>query len=172
ASEYLATIHELASGKPPACDLAQERAVIATLLEAIRAGVVASAHDCSDGGLAVAIAECVMANPESMMGADVDLSEWDSLPLRAVLFGEAQGRIVLSTGEADRVMQIAEGNGVAARRIGKVTTYADGLTIGAQGKIVKQGTEQLAEAYHKAIPRIMDAAPQSAAIEENDGVKV
>ena len=166
ASEYLAAIHTVTGGPPPACDLAGERAVIDTLLEAIRAGVVASAHDCSDGGLAVAIAECVMANPDGMVGADIDLTDWDTLPLRAVLFGEAQGRIIVSSGEPERILQIAAANGVPARKIGTVTPLAAGLTIRTHGKSVSAGTEMLAEAYHTAIPRIMNTTPQSVATDD------
>lgn len=171
-SEYLASVHGITGGKPPACDLQAERALINTLLQAIRAGVVASAHDCSDGGLAIAIAECVMADAKHMLGADVDLAAWDSLPLRAVLFGEAQGRVVISSGEAERVFQIAASNGVPARRIGTVMALANGLKIRARGHVVELGTEQLAEAYHTAIPRIMNAAPQSAALDDTQGVMV
>jgi len=171
-SEYLATIHGAIGGAPPACDLDHERDLIATLLEAIRAGIVTSAHDCSDGGLAIAVAECIMSDSGQMLGADIDLGAWDSLPLRAVLFGEAQGRVVVSSGEADRVLEIAARNGIPARVIGTVTEMAAGLTIRAGGKVLKIGTEQAAVAYHQAIPRIMDAAPQSAAIEETEGVKV
>ncbi|HKH93495.1 MAG TPA: phosphoribosylformylglycinamidine synthase subunit PurL, partial [Gemmatimonadaceae bacterium] len=55
-SEYLARVHDVVAGRPPRCDLARERAVIATLLDAIRSGAVRSAHDCAEGGLAVALA--------------------------------------------------------------------------------------------------------------------
>jgi phosphoribosylformylglycinamidine synthase len=169
-SEYLASVHGVTGGAPPACDLASERAVINTLLEAIHAGVIASAHDCSDGGLAIAMAECIMSDPDRMVGAEVDLTAWDSLPLRAVLFGEAQGRIIVSSGEADRVLQIAASNSVPARKIGTVVSLAKGLTIRVRKQVIQMGTEQLGEAYHTAISRIMDAAPQSAAIEETEGV--
>src|SRR5665213_1940110 len=165
-SEYLATVHGVTGGAPPGCDIVRERAVIDTLLEAIRAGVVASAHDCSDGGLAVAIAECVMANPDGMVGADIDLTDWDTLPLRAVLFGEAQGRIIVSSGEPERILQIAAANGVPARKIGTVTPLAAGLMIRTHGKSVSAGTEMLAEAYHTAIPRIMNTTPQSVATDD------
>ena len=171
-SEYLATIHGAIGGQPPACDLEGERNLITALTEAIRAGVIASAHDCSDGGLAIAVAECIMADRSSMLGADIDVGAWDSLPLRAVLFGEAQGRIVVSSGAPDRVLDIAGRNGVPARVIGTVTEPSEGLTIRTGGKVLKIGTERAAAAYHEAIPRIMDAAPQSAAIEETEGVKV
>lgn len=165
-SEYLATIHGVTGGAPPACDLARERAVINTLLESIRAGVIASAHDCSDGGLAVAIAECVMANPDCIAGADVDLTTWDALPLRAVLFGEAQGRVIVSSGDAERVLQIAAANGVPARKLGTVSASADGVAMRARGTTLQIGTEVLAEAYHNAIARIMETAPNGAAIDD------
>ena len=90
-SEYLSRIHGVTAGAPPRCDLAAERALIDALLEAIRAGVVSSAHDCSDGGLATALAECAMANRERTLSATVDLTSWSALPARALLFGEAQG---------------------------------------------------------------------------------
>ncbi|HEY8311087.1 MAG TPA: AIR synthase-related protein, partial [Gemmatimonadaceae bacterium] len=166
-SEYLATIHGVTGGRPPACDLARERAAIDALLECVRDGIVASAHDCSDGGLAVALAECVMANPELAVGADVDVSAWDALPIRAVLFGETQARVIISTGEPDRILEIAAAHSVPARRIGTVTALADGLRIRIGEKILSIGTEYIAEAYHTAIPRIMDTSAQSAATDES-----
>jgi phosphoribosylformylglycinamidine synthase len=169
-SEYLARIHGVTAGRPPACDLAGENALIHTLLDAIAAGLVSSAHDCSDGGLGIALAECLMADPNVMLGADVDLSAWDSLPLRAVLFGEAQGRVVVSTGAPEGILEIAARRSVPARRIGSVRPLADGLVIRTGNALLKTGTEVLAEAYHTAIPRIMDAAPQAAAAHAIEGV--
>lgn len=171
-SEYLATVHGVTGGAPPACDLVGERSLIDSLLVSISAGVVSSAHDCSDGGLAVALAECTMSDRNAMLGADIDLAAWDSLALRAVLFGEAQGRIIVSSAEPERVFEIAGRYSVPARRIGKVAPFAEGLTIRAQRQVIQIGTEQLAEAYHTAIPRIMDAAPQAAAAAETEGVVV
>jgi hydrogenase maturation factor HypE len=78
---------------------------------------------------------------------------------------------VVLSGAPDRVLDIAAQNGVPARVIGTVTEQSEGLTIRTGGKVLKIGTEQAAAAYHEAIPRIMDAAPQSAAIEETEGVK-
>ena len=111
-SEYLARIHTIVAGAPPRCDLSAERAVIDGLLAAVRAGAIRSAHDVSDGGLAVAIAECCIGNAECLVGADVDLSAWSALPLRALLFGEGQGRIVVSTANAPVVLAIAREHGV------------------------------------------------------------
>src|SRR6185436_1746192 len=96
-SEYLATVHGAVIGQPPQCDPAGEKLVIDALLEAIRAGAVSSAHDCSDGGMAVALAECCIANRESATGAEIDLSGYGTFPDRAILFGETQGRIIVSS---------------------------------------------------------------------------
>jgi phosphoribosylformylglycinamidine synthase len=78
-------------------DLVAERSLVDALLDAFAAGLVRSAHDCSDGGLAVALAECCIMNRELERGATVDLSSWSNLPERSVLFGEAQGRVVVTT---------------------------------------------------------------------------
>ena len=112
ASEYLATIHGAVVGPPPRCDVKVERRVIDVLLDAIRTGAVRSAHDCSDGGLAVALAECCIANLEGQTGAEIDLSSWADVPDRAVLFGESQGRIVLSSPSPARILAIATTAGV------------------------------------------------------------
>ena len=168
-SEYLASIHGATAGWPPRCDVALERATISSLLEAIRGGLVSSAHDCSDGGLGVALAECVMADERSQLGADIDLSHWDALPARAVLFGEAQARIVISTGDPDGVIALATRNGVAARRIGTVTDPAHGLSIRIRNKSLNVGTDRLADAYHMAIARIMESSAQDIVLEGNEG---
>jgi phosphoribosylformylglycinamidine synthase II len=177
-SEYLSWIHGVVAGAPPRCDLDVEHKTIEAVLEAIQRRLVSSAHDCSDGGLAVALAECVMgggtdssdAERDRMLGADVDLSAWASLPLRAVLFGEAQGRIILSTTNASAVIALAQRHGVVARQIGTVRSVANGVSIRCLGTLLRCSTERLAEAYHGAIPAIMDAAAQTIAAEQIDGV--
>ncbi len=160
-TEYLARIHGVVAGAPPRCDLTQERAVIETLLEAIESGIIRSAHDCSDGGLAVALAECCIGDPEALIGAEVDLSVWAALPLRALLFGEAQGRIVVSTRNAASVIARAGAHGVAAHRIGVVRTASNSLSITAGTRTVTAPLHRLSTAYHEAIPSAMStvAAP-------------
>jgi phosphoribosylformylglycinamidine synthase II len=97
-SEYLATLHGRLAGPLARLDLDRERAVQAACLAAIEAGCVRSAHDCAEGGLAVALAECCITGPQAL-GADV------ALPLAGrvdeVLFGEAPSRIVLSVAPED-----------------------------------------------------------------------
>ena len=79
-----------------------ERGVIDALLDAIRSGAVRSAHDCAEGGLAVALAECVMMDRAQPTSARVDLTHWRTLSPRALLFGEAQARFAALAGTQAR----------------------------------------------------------------------
>jgi phosphoribosylformylglycinamidine synthase subunit PurL len=165
-SEYLARVHGVVAGTPPHCDLEREKATIDALLDAIRAGAVRSAHDCSEGGLAVALAECCIADRDGTIGAEIELSEWSSLPLRALLFGEAQARIVLSTADSPTVLKMARTHGVPARVIGKVRAREDGLVIHIGDRVVSAPLDVLAHAYHDAIPDIMNASIAEVAVLE------
>jgi phosphoribosylformylglycinamidine synthase len=158
-SEYLAHIHHLVVGRPPACDVDAERALIDALLAAVGAGLVRSAHDLSDGGLAVALAECCIADREHLMGADIDLAPWGSLPITALLFGEGQGRIVVSTTDAAAVIRTAREHGVPAREIGTTRPRSADLTISRGPVHVRAAVSRLAEVYYGAIPRIMVGSP-------------
>jgi len=95
-SEYLAVLHGQARGALPWIDLDLERRLIRAVLTAAREGLLRSAHDVDEGGLAVALAECcITAETGAALGARVEL---ESVGLRpdALLFGESHGRIVLS----------------------------------------------------------------------------
>ena len=116
-------------------------------------------------GPAVALAECAMADRQRTFGADVDLSEWSALPLRALLFGEAQGRVVISTADAAAVLAIAERHGVPARRIGTVTEHDTGLSVRVGDRRILAPIGELAAAYHEAIPTIMNRPAQVSAVE-------
>jgi phosphoribosylformylglycinamidine synthase len=90
-------------------------------LKVIREGVVQSAHDCSDGGLSVALAECCVSAPDTRRGAVVKLSP-DASRLDALLFGESQSRVVLSV-KPEKVAQVlnrAWDSGIPAMKIGTV----------------------------------------------------
>ena len=159
ASEYLSWIHGIVAGAPPACDLVRERALVETLHESINAGLLHSAHDCSEGGFAVAIAECCMANPLSQYGALVDLAPWKALSPRALLFGEAQGRAIVSTSDAEAVLAVAKKHGVPAHRIGTVKPATEGLVIVGNRHSLRAPLLDLSTAYHDAIPLAMQRAP-------------
>jgi phosphoribosylformylglycinamidine synthase len=161
ASEYLARIHNTVGGAPPAVDLDAERSLIDALLEGIRGGVVRSAHDCADGGLAVALAECCIMDREAQRGATINLEHWRELPDRALLYGEAQGRAIVSTDMPDTVLGIAKSHGVPARIIGRVGALGAPLHITTAGAELIAPLARLDEAYHEAIPRLMAAAALS-----------
>jgi phosphoribosylformylglycinamidine synthase subunit PurL len=158
ASEYLYRIHGVVAGAPPECDLTVEQRLIDALLVSIRSGCVRSAHDCSDGGLAVALAECLVIHRDPSMGAEVDLSAWSGLPLRALLFGEAQGRVILSTPRPLELLAIAESFGVPARAIGHVRAGSASLEIVVGARRIVAPVSRLAKAYHEAIPDLMSQA--------------
>jgi phosphoribosylformylglycinamidine synthase len=132
-SEYLKVVHDLEAGAPPAIDLEQEKRNQEFLLEAINAGLVRSAHDLSEGGLAVALAESAFHGARRL-GCDVDLDG----PLRAdaLLFGETQSRIVVTCRRANagRLLELAAARGVPAKAIGR--TGAADITIRLSGREV------------------------------------
>jgi phosphoribosylformylglycinamidine synthase len=128
-TEYLARVHDVVTGRPPALDLECEKRVQAVCLRAIREGWAASAHDCSDGGLAVALAECCI---QGDVGAQIALPpEALDIRLDAVLFGESPSRIVLSASapNAERIRALAGREGVASYTLG--TVGGDDLIIAA-----------------------------------------
>ncbi len=153
-SEYLATVHGQTTGDAPHLDLAEEREVQAAMLALIRSGIVQHAHDLSDGGLAVALAESATGGA---IGASIDLGDLTTR-LDATLFGEAQSRITFSTTEddAERVQQLLKDHGgVRAHRIG--TAGGTVLRIAAGGAaVIDEDVQALAEIYETAIPSRMN----------------
>jgi len=97
-TEFLKVIHNLTKGEPPVLDLNYEKRVQQACLKLIKSGIVKSAHDCSEGGLAVALAECCMTSGNNLrLGAEIEIQ--DNLRVDALLFGETQSRIILSLEE-------------------------------------------------------------------------
>ncbi len=159
-SEYLYALHGVVAGAPPEVDLLGERRLQQAVLAMIQAGLVQSAHDCADGGLACTLAESCLGDGVSSHGLDVKLDD----PLRpvAVLFGEAQGRVIISCApdHVDDVLAKARDHGVPAQRIGTVGPAGSDLRIEATGATIHADATAMADAYFGAIPRIMDA-PQT-----------
>src|SRR5690606_22127800 len=129
-SEYLYVTADLVAGAPPRVDLEAERALQQAVLRMIHETVLRSAHDCSEGGLACALAESALgSNGEAPLGVDVELDD-ELRPVEA-LCSEAQGRIVVSCApeHTDEVLRIAGLYDVPARRIGSVTAAQAGFRI-------------------------------------------
>ena len=165
-SEYLATLHNTVAGTPPRCDLEREKKAIDALLEAIGSGFVSSAHDLSDGGFAVALAECCIARRDRQTGADVDVSAVASVTSCAMFFGESQARYILSTPAPESVEKIMKSAGVPVYRIGRVTDAAKGLKVRYGSDVIDVDIASMSNAWHDAIPRIM-TAPATAAEEDS-----
>jgi len=119
-SEYLKVVHGLVRGKPPEIDLKLERAVQRCCLKAIEKGMIRSAHDISEGGLAVALAECCIGGPGEPAGVKIKLKE--KMRADALLFGEAPSRIIVSLKKRHLggLRQMAAREGVPVEVIGEV----------------------------------------------------
>ena len=105
-SALLQVEHGRKEGTPPPCDLAKEKTLHDALLGLIETDVVKSAHDCAEGGLAVAAAECAISELTArqtprLTGAEIDLSDVKSERVDALLYGEAHGRVIITTSEAE-----------------------------------------------------------------------
>ena len=155
-SEYLSWLHGKTEGDAPHFELSEEFAVQQALLSMIDAGLVKSAHDVSDGGLAVCLAESVIFSDG--LGVSATLPD-AGIRLDALLFGEAQSRIVFTIDQADleKAKQAIAVQEVAIHKLGEVTT--DGLEITRDGeRIISLTAEALKEPYETAIPAMMQGA--------------
>jgi phosphoribosylformylglycinamidine synthase len=88
-------------------------------------------------------------------GAEVDLSPWALLPRRALFYGEAHGRVLVSTDAPDRVLSVAEARDVPARVIGRVRPAGDGFVVRVGATAGPRTSPGSPDAYHEAIPALM-----------------
>jgi phosphoribosylformylglycinamidine synthase len=137
-SEYLKLVDGSVRGMPPVLDLDAERALHALLVDLAEDRLVRSAHDCSDGGLAVTLAECCFDTDG--IGADVSVervavAKADAINLAAALFGESASRVVVSAAPeaVSEVVKKAADAGVPARIIGR--TGGRSLCIAVGGSV-------------------------------------
>jgi len=153
-SHFLKIIHRVKAGCPPRLDFARERAVQHALRELIRGGYIRSAHDCSEGGLAVTLAESCF-NPKGSLGAEIDLGAAGSQRLDYLLFNESQSRVVISIvpQNVDTVMQLLKDRGVPAHRLGRVAR--DALAIATSGETVRWPIRELYDDWFNAISDIV-----------------
>jgi phosphoribosylformylglycinamidine synthase subunit PurL len=180
-SAYLQVIHGKKTGSPPRCDLETAKILHTTLIGLIQSGLVKSAHDCSDGGLAVALAESCISqliarDTPRLIGVMVDLTNvaqasrlpgegenaqggsrdgCATLRLDALLFGETQSRVVISCKPLDavKVVERAKLMGVPAMQIGKVG--GDKLTMKTASSEFSAPLTELHDAWWNSIDRAM-----------------
>lgn len=157
-SEYLKVQFKLETRKPPALDLDLEKKIQDFVLQEIQSGLIKSAHGCSEGGLAVALAESCMTGGT---GADITLVR--KFRGDALLFGETQSRIIISI-DSNRGVELVKklvDAGVPYTQLGK--TGGEALIInvvnpgctGCGGNLVNLPVTQLEEAWRGAIPCLM-----------------
>ncbi len=154
-SEWLALRRGLEAGLPPRVDLAAERRLQRLLELGVAQGRILSAHDVSDGGLAVALAECSFTGPRGLrIGASVRLA--GALPTAALLFGESTGRVVTTTSDAKALLTLAAQEGVPARVVGE--TGGSELRIAREGgeTLVALPVAKLHEIWARALPRRLE----------------
>jgi phosphoribosylformylglycinamidine synthase len=161
-SEYLATLHDRVSGPLAPLDLARERAVQAACVAAIEAGCVSSAHDCAEGGLAVALAECCATGP-TRLGAEVTLPPVGRAD--EILFGEAPSRIVVSIPPSAQVrfMRIVREWAVPITVLGQVGGDRLDIRLGETLRVAL-GVAALADAFDNGLARSLGqglAAPSA-----------
>ncbi|HOP07673.1 MAG TPA: phosphoribosylformylglycinamidine synthase subunit PurL [candidate division Zixibacteria bacterium] len=151
ASEYLHWLFQQTRGTVPEVDLTVERKLQDALLEAIQTGLLKSAHDTAEGGLAVALAESCMSDREKQIGVTIELNE--SIRTDCLLFGETVSRVVISC-DPDKTEQVQahfDKAGVPCKKIG--TVGGERLKIDS---LIDCSLKEMAETYFEAMPRFMD----------------
>ena len=167
-SRFLKVCHGKRIGPPPHVDLAREIEIQNAVRDLIRAGLVRSAHDCSEGGLAVALAESCF-NPTGLYGADVDLGGVEAAGPAAsseylagdtpatTLFNESQSRIVISVTpeNLEKTMSILQKGDVPHQRLGTVT--GDELRIRANTENFRWPITDLYDDWWNSIRRLVES---------------
>jgi phosphoribosylformylglycinamidine synthase len=151
-SEFQYAVHGVTEGRPPALDLATEKTLLSTVLTSIRGGLVRSAHDLSEGGLAVALAESCISGG---VGANVELSA-NGLRSDVALFSESQSRIVLTAApeRAEELKVAIAASGVPVEIIG--TVGGDRLRVNLDGaSVLDEDVANLKFVWEDAIPCLM-----------------
>ncbi|NIP56706.1 MAG: phosphoribosylformylglycinamidine synthase subunit PurL [Gemmatimonadetes bacterium] len=167
-SELLYRLRGEVAGAPPSVDLLGERRLQHAVLAMNQQGLLRSAHDCSEGGLACALAEAAVGDGEDPRGVEVEVG--GSVPLMGLLFGESQGRVVVSCAgdTVDEVRELAKRHGVPCRRIGTVGGVDDAFRIRADRGGVDVDLQTVLRVYFDAIPDLMDRGYGSGAAEAAD----
>ncbi len=159
-SVYWEAVLGCSGGEPPAVDLAAERRLIDLLVDGARQGLFRSAHDCSDGGLGVALAEIAMGGPyqEAGFGLEVDLTAYATgLDGYDLLFSESHGRAVVTCApdQAAEVERLAGRNGVPVLNAGVVQALNGTVELRLRDGAISQAVARLREVYFTAIPKRM-----------------
>jgi phosphoribosylformylglycinamidine synthase subunit PurL len=161
SSEYAKEILDALWGYPPALNLEKEAGLQRALVEMAEAGLLESAHDCSEGGIAVTLAESAFGRS---VGLKVDLAS-QGLPPEFVVFGEDASRVVISCDHAGlaEIKKVAVKHGVSAEQVGE--TVPEGVEIKLDGRVVVSATiGELRDEYENALERALGTDEEVLAI--------
>lgn len=149
-SLYLKAIHDMSAGAIDEPDYGHEIALNKLLYKLINMNLISSAHDISEGGLAVCLTECCLTDKEELIGVSVDFPALDSIA--AHLFGEYPGRVVVSAQEDNslEVENLCTEKNIPCQKIG----FVGGERFIWDG-LVDLTIDELASAYYNAIPELM-----------------
>jgi len=159
-SAYWEICHDFVGGQPPRVNLEDEKRLIDLLVTGAERGLFHSAHDCSQGGLAVALAEVAMGGPyqERGYGLDVDLTTYDARrTTHELLFSESHGRVVITCApeRAGAVQALAGELGVPIHRAGAVGPANGAFRVALRDGQIEEPVTRLRDVYFSAIPRRM-----------------
>ena len=155
ASEYLAVLHGREAGRPAAVNLAREKALHEAVRAARNGGLIGSAHDCAEGGLAFALLECCITGPEGATGAEIRIEGQGRLD--TLLFGEAPTRVIVSAPPEcrARLEQLALGYDVQIRLIGKVGGPRLKIAAAGGGNVIDLETAPARAAWIGALKSLL-----------------
>jgi phosphoribosylformylglycinamidine synthase II len=158
SSEYAKTIYGIVAGEPPVIDLAAEKRLIDCLVALASERAVLSAHDISDGGLAVSVAEACFGRDGLSAEIAMDATSAEDFA-EAALFGERGARAVVSVAPASlaRVNAIAAQYHVGARRIGTVTRGEFRIQYQGAG-VIQGGVESFRRVWSESLPKAIENA--------------
>ncbi len=153
-SRYVKVRQRMKIGPPPHVDLKLEIKMQKAVRDLIREGLIKSAHDCSEGGISVALAECCFS-PERLLGADIDLNAGGT-PAAGALFNESQSRIIISVDskDAEKTISICREQGVPFQELGKIG--GDELRIRVNNETFHWPIADLYDDWFNAIRRAVE----------------
>ncbi|HKP46646.1 MAG TPA: phosphoribosylformylglycinamidine synthase subunit PurL [Pyrinomonadaceae bacterium] len=163
--ENATTAEMVANGSPPKINLDREKAVQAVCVGAAEAGLISSAHDCSDGGLAIALAECCFSTQTSpAIGAKISLAA--SLPEAALLFSESPSRIIISFDASigGQIADLAQHHECPLTIIGEVGGQSLQISVGDH-QVISATVTELEETWRRSLPRKLEAEVMAAGME-------
>ncbi|MEA5509682.1 phosphoribosylformylglycinamidine synthase subunit PurL [Crocosphaera sp. UHCC 0190] len=153
ASEYLASLHKIVAGKPPIVDFCTERSVQSVCRDGIRQGWIKSAHDCAEGGLTIALAECCISGN---LGAEIKLNHNNKMRLDTLLFGEVCGQIIVSVSpeyEETWETYLRQKSVNNWQKIGQVTSNKLTVVLSDNSSVINVEVKNIIDVWSNAIER-------------------